>query len=140
MQRIVYISTARQILTGMELDGILIKSRRNNRAVGVTGLLVSGGRRFLQTLEGPDHAVEQVFRRIEQDARHFAVVILSRAAIAERSFGEWAMGHCGGGATASESGGDLADAMSAVARADRRRQHARLFRGVRAPAHRRLIR
>lgn len=97
MQRIVYISTARQALTASELDGILVTSRRNNRAVDVTGLLVSGGRRFLQTLEGPDHAVEQVFRRIEQDARHFAVVILSRTSIDQRSFGDWAMGHCGGG-------------------------------------------
>jgi len=110
MQRIVYISTTRNILTSTELDEILVKSRRNNRAVGVTGLLISGGRRFLQTLEGPDHAVEAVFRRIEQDPRHFAVVMLSRAPIAERSFGDWAMGHCGGGNTGSSA--ELADTLA----------------------------
>lgn len=100
MQRIVYISTARQNLRRAELDQILVTSRRNNEAVGVTGLLVTGGRRFLQTLEGPERAVEQVFQRIEQDPRHFAVVILSRSPIEQRSFGGWAMGHCSGGAVA----------------------------------------
>lgn len=101
MQRLIYISTARQPLTTRELDGILNTSRRNNRAVGVTGLLVTGGRRFLQTLEGPEEAVEGVFRRIESDPRHFAIVLLSSAMIERRSFGDWAMGHCGGGAAGS---------------------------------------
>lgn len=100
MQRIVYISTARKELGRAELDRIVVTSRRNNELVGVTGLLVSGGRRFLQTLEGPEEAVEQVFQRIEQDPRHFAVVILSRSPIDQRSFGSWAMGHCSGGVSA----------------------------------------
>lgn len=101
MQRIVYISTARQMLANRDLVDILATSRRNNRAAGVTGLLITGGRRFLQTLEGPDQAVHTVFRRIEQDPRHFAIVTLSRTAIERRTFGDWDMGHCDGGATGS---------------------------------------
>ncbi len=110
MQRIVYISTARRILTGAELDGILAISRRNNRGVGVTGLLISGGRRFLQALEGPDHAVEVVFRRIEKDDRHLGVVIMSRAPIETQSFSGWDMGYCGGGNT--DCGGRVSDAIA----------------------------
>ena len=93
MQRILYISTARDGFDEAALDGILRSSRRNNAAVGVTGLLVVGGRRFLQVLEGPEEAVASVFERISRDPRHFAVVRLSRKTIETRTFGEWAMGY-----------------------------------------------
>lgn len=97
MQRIIYISSARAPLGSAELDGILRTSRRNNAAVGVTGMLVVGGKRFLQTLEGPDAAVEQTFARIKRDIRHYAVVTLSRKSIDQPSFGDWSMGYRTGG-------------------------------------------
>jgi hypothetical protein len=93
MQRILYISTARETLADATLTEILRVSRRNNAAVGVTGLLVVGGRRFLQVLEGPEAAVTTVFERIARDPRHFAVVKLSRKEIETRTFGEWSMGY-----------------------------------------------
>ncbi|WP_010164122.1 BLUF domain-containing protein [Sphingomonas sp. PAMC 26617] len=93
MQRILCISTAREKLDAIELDSILKVSRRNNAAVGVTGLLVVGGRRFLQVLEGPDDQVAAVFDRISRDDRHFAVVKLSKKTVETRLFGEWAMGY-----------------------------------------------
>ena len=93
MQRILYISTARSDFDPAALDGILRASRRNNAAAGVTGLLLFGGRRFLQALEGPEPAVAGVFDRIARDPRHFAVVKLSRKTIETRMFGEWAMGY-----------------------------------------------
>jgi hypothetical protein len=98
MQRLMYISTTRRPLPATDLGAILAASRRNNAKVGVTGLLVAGGRRFLQVLEGPDYAVETLFRRIEEDRRHHAIVILSRMEIAAPSFRHWAMGYCCGGA------------------------------------------
>lgn len=97
MRRLIYISSTRTPFTPSELDEILRISRRNNAAVGVTGLLVAGGRRFLQVLEGPDAAIDIVFARIKQDKRHHAVVILSRTEIAEASFGQWSMGYAHGG-------------------------------------------
>jgi hypothetical protein len=114
--RLIYISTARSELSAAELEGVLRASRRNNAAVGVTGLLVVGGRRFLQALEGPADAVAQTYDRIKADGRHFAAVTLDNRPIAERSFPDWAMGE--------------AD------RADRRSHHARVFCGVRQEARR----
>jgi hypothetical protein len=70
----------------------LSASRRNNRRVDVTGLLIVGGRRFLQVLEGPQEAVQQTLGRIAEDPRHFAIVELSNRAITTRSFSRWAMG------------------------------------------------
>jgi len=91
--RLIYISTARSELSKTELEAILRSSRRNNAAAGVTGLLIVGGRRFLQALEGPASAVTQTYDRIKADGRHFAAVTLDSRAIAERSFAGWAMGH-----------------------------------------------
>jgi len=91
MHQLVYISTARQALTEGALQSILEVSRRNNGPVGVTGLLVGGGRRYLQALEGPDQAVLDTYARIRGDDRHFALVLLSCRRVEERSFGNWAM-------------------------------------------------
>jgi hypothetical protein len=90
-------------MTPAELDSVLRVSRRNNKAADVTGLLVVGGRRFLQALEGPEAAVMATFERIRADPRHFAVVILSRSTIEQRQFGEWAMGYQPGAALGTEA-------------------------------------
>ena len=92
MLQIVYISTAQPDFTSAELRKVLDASRRNNQAVGVTGLLVAGGPRFLQALEGPDEAVLDTFARIKADPRHRAVVKLSSKPVDARQFGDWSMG------------------------------------------------
>ena len=100
MIRLVYISTAREILSTASLGELLRVSRANNVACDVTGLLIVGGRRFLQALEGPASSVDATFERIKRDPRHFATVILSRKDVDDRQFGMWSMGH----QTASVSG------------------------------------
>jgi len=102
MLQIVYISTVRQRLSDRELEEVLLKSRLNNARWGVTGLLVCGGRRFLQALEGPSEAVAATYERIKADARHFAVVPLSIKQVEERQFGTWSMGYEAGGDAASQ--------------------------------------
>lgn len=104
MHRILYISTARVPLSDREVETILAASRRNNRRADITGLLVVGGRRFLQVLEGPEDAVKVTFARISQDDRHYAVVELSNKPIAARSFARWAMGF--------QRGGDVAENLT----------------------------
>ena len=112
MIRLLYISTARLPLTPAEIESILRVSRRNNADVGVTGLLIAGGRRFLQALEGPEDAVQATFDRIAADPRHFAVVSLIRAPIAARQFPAWSMGHQPGGAF--DRTGSAAQAVEAL--------------------------
>lgn len=91
MLQIVYLSTATPGLVAQDIARILIKSRGNNRADDITGLLYHDGKRFLQALEGSDAAVERVFARILVDPRHSDVRLLSRRPIDEREFGTWAM-------------------------------------------------
>lgn len=102
MQRIHYISTARAILSPTELDILLARARARNAAVGVTGLLVVGGRRFLQVLEGPEDAVSSIYNRIVEDRRHFAVVTLSAKTVDTRAFEQWSMGFERGGRTGDD--------------------------------------
>lgn len=97
MIRLLYISTARQQPTPDSLADILRASRRNNAAAGVSGLLIVGGRRFLQALEGPELAVRTTFDRISRDPRHFAVVQLAHEQINDRQFAQWSMGAQVGG-------------------------------------------
>jgi hypothetical protein len=88
MLQLVYISTT---VDKPGNDEILRTSRRNNARDGLTGLLYSDGKRFLQALEGPVEKVEAAYSRIKADPRHRAPVILSQRNVASREFGPWEM-------------------------------------------------
>ena len=92
MRQILYVSSK---APGHEVSigNILMVSRRNNDAAGVTGLLYTDGVRFLQVLEGDRATVDRTFDRIRADPRHHAVVVLSDREVTEREFGNWAMAH-----------------------------------------------
>lgn len=97
MRQLVYISTARApVIDDALLEAILSASRRNNDAAGISGLLLAGGRRFLQALEGPDDAVAETYDRIKADPRHFAFVMLADKPIDTPEFGEWSMAYTQG--------------------------------------------
>ena len=112
MIRIIYISTARTEILPKELEAILRISRRNNRFVGVTGLLIGGGRRFLQLLEGPGDAVMETYDRIKADERHFAAVLLSKTHVTERIFADWDMGFQPAGSVNGD--GSVADDVASM--------------------------
>ncbi len=92
MYQLVYVSTAAWQLSLQDLNAILDASRRNNRRLGVTGLLLHLDNGFLQVLEGPKEAVLGVFATIERDGRHTHPRVLVRRETAERLFGDWSMG------------------------------------------------
>lgn len=112
MRRLLYISTSRTPILPADIERILRVSRVNNAAAGVTGLLVVGGRRFLQALEGPDDAVRETYERIRVDPRHFAAVVLADQAITGRAFPGWNMG-CQPGAPLTGQG-RVADDVAAL--------------------------
>jgi hypothetical protein len=97
MLQIAYISTAKSNVDQALLDSILSVSRRNNAVAGVSGLLVSGGRRFLQVLEGPDQAVLTTYARIQADPRHRGFVLITCQSVTEPAFGDWSMAYREGG-------------------------------------------
>lgn len=92
MLQLVYISSARELITEATCRDILSVSRKNNQRDGISGLLVAGQRRFLQALEGEPDAVRAAYQRICKDPRHYACVLLGEHYIDNRLFGAWEMG------------------------------------------------
>ncbi|MBK1725098.1 BLUF domain-containing protein [Thiocystis violacea] len=90
--RLIYRSTCTDtFITNEALRALVSKSAENNRALGVTGLLVLSGDQFLQVLEGPDEAVNDLYARIIHDARHHHLRLISYEPIAENYFDDWGM-------------------------------------------------
>ncbi|MDG2535197.1 BLUF domain-containing protein [Sphingomonas sp. HITSZ_GF] len=107
MLQLLYISSARRNEV-IDLDQLLAQAQRNNARDEITGLLYTDGRRFLQALEGPKTAVEDVFLRIIADPRHHALVLLSRRETTRREFGEWSMARRSFQETQDQFGGRIA--------------------------------
>ena len=98
MKFIVYVSQAWKPFESGELRDLLKHSRKRNDADGITGLLVYRYNEdfdrgnFLQILEGPEDAIEDVWRRISGDKRHHTIVVIEEGSMDERSFADWSMG------------------------------------------------
>lgn len=88
---LVYMSVAADAMTDADLVAMLREARLRNEALGVSGLLLAKGGRFLQVLEGPTWSVADRFDAIERDPRHREVKTLSREAVDTRRFDGWAM-------------------------------------------------
>jgi hypothetical protein len=90
--RLMYVSRAVPAVDHEELLSILRKSKANNPALGVTGVLCYSEGTFLQVLEGGRSAVNRLYNRIAADPRHTQVELLSYEEIGERRFAGWSMG------------------------------------------------
>ena len=90
--RLLYASRAADNVSQEELLKILSQSKANNPESGITGVLCSSGRIFLQVLEGGRMQVNALYNHIAADPRHKDVVILSYEEISERKFSGWSMG------------------------------------------------
>ncbi len=90
--RCLYASRPAAPLTADVLNSILDQSRKNNPALGVTGLLCASDDVFMQVLEGGRDEVCELYNTIVRDKRHQHVRLLSYEEITERMFGNWTMG------------------------------------------------
>ena len=90
---LVYVSAADRGLRGVDLQTLLVQSRRNNEANDVTGLLLYRAGTFLQFLEGAEAVVEGVFAAIAADERHHDVVLVRRREQPARQFPSWSMAY-----------------------------------------------
>ncbi len=91
--QLLYISHLAKGIGPVELGNILVTSRKNNEKADVTGALCYSQNGFLQCLEGPADAVNELYRRIMRDDRHVDVMLLDYRDVDERSFGQWRMAY-----------------------------------------------
>jgi hypothetical protein len=75
-----------------EVTRLADDAAERNRALGVTGMLMSSGGIFYQVLEGPADEVDKLFRKIAADPRHKDVLVLTmQEQVEDRQFPSWAM-------------------------------------------------
>ena len=92
--RVVYISTVVAPFNEDELRRLVEKASKANAAIDITGMLCYNAGDFLQILEGPPAAVEELLEIISRDPRHLMVQILHRGSCTTRLFPDWAMELC----------------------------------------------
>jgi len=97
MHQMIYTSEAAAGLTSDDLFRIIEQSARNNPNAGITGFLIYRGGRFLQLVEGPLMALEELIETLQHDPRHRDLVVTSKLAIAQRSYPRWRMKRVGDG-------------------------------------------
>jgi hypothetical protein len=91
--RLVYRSHSRIGTTEskQQLGEIFSVARSANKKLGVTGALLINDDQFVQTLEGPEPTVRDLYAKISRDRRHEHVELLESGDVAGRVFGKWAM-------------------------------------------------
>ena len=73
------------------LEDMVAKANNKNQSSDVTGILLFDGLHFCQLLEGPRDAVQSIYDRICQDARHHNLVELMHDFAPTRRFGKVGM-------------------------------------------------
>lgn len=97
LETIAYVSRSR-ISEGdpaREIDAIVSASVLNNKARGVTGVLIFSGLHFLQVLEGTHDQLSSLVAKLSQDTRHEEIIVIAQHEISERRFPDWSMQYAG---------------------------------------------
>ncbi len=92
MHAIAYVSTASDDFTHGDLAGIVGDYRRNNEALGITGVLLHCDGNFMQYIEGPEEAVRATYERLLGCELHHQVNEILNQPIERREFAEWTLG------------------------------------------------
>ncbi len=91
MLSVTYVSSATRLLGEPELIDLLTSVRPKNDRLGLTGMLLYRDGNIIQTLEGPDDAVESTYATIAADSRHKGILMLINEQMSERRFPDWSM-------------------------------------------------
>jgi hypothetical protein len=93
MYQLTYCSIARPGLNHADIKAILNTSLNFNAANNITGCLLCYNDEFIQILEGKKLIVKKLYDKIEQDARHFSVIVMSEEEARQRIFLNWSMAY-----------------------------------------------
>lgn len=91
MYFLIYRSEAVKEMSEDDLRILLAQSREHNRRIGITGMLLFFGNKFLQLLEGDREEVTRLYAAISTDRRHKRVITLKEGDATKRIFPNWSM-------------------------------------------------
>jgi hypothetical protein len=69
------------------------ESKKNNRLLGITGVLLYFNGSIIEVLEGKEEHVKKLYTTICQDTRHSHLIQLYAGPIKKRYFPDWFMGY-----------------------------------------------
>ena len=90
LKQVIYVSEITDTSSD-SLTDIYDISQKNNSESGISGCLLIGSNSYLQLLEGPESAVENLYSKIKVDSRHKKVEKLFEQHIEEKLFPSWSM-------------------------------------------------
>ena len=90
LKQVIYVSEKTDS-SDSNLTKIFDISEKNNPEKGISGCLLIGSNSYLQFLEGPSEAVEELYSKIKTDRRHTNVKKLHDQRIEEKLFSSWSM-------------------------------------------------
>ena len=91
IRALVYVSQKSERLSGHSLSALVAGAAQFNATVGVTGILLFDGQRFLQYLEGPQEGIEAAFSRVRDAKSHGELMVLANGIVGSRFFPSWSM-------------------------------------------------
>tara|TARA_B100001750_G_C15373693_1_gene528656 strand:+ start:408 stop:812 length:405 start_codon:yes stop_codon:yes gene_type:complete len=71
---ICYVSTANKELSKSDISLLFKTVRQKNDILGVTGILMFSEGNFFQIMEGEHHTINDIFKNIKVDPRHYNVI------------------------------------------------------------------
>ena len=90
LKQVIYVSEKTDS-SDSSLTKIFDVSEKNNPEKGISGCLLIGSNSYLQFLEGPSLAVEELYSKIKTDSRHTNVKKLHDRRVEEKLFSSWSM-------------------------------------------------
>ena len=90
LKQVIYVSKKTDFSDHI-LTNIFDTSAKNNPEKGISGCLLIGSNSYLQFLEGPSLAVEELYSKIKIDSRHTNVKKLHDQSSKEKLFPSWSM-------------------------------------------------
>ncbi|MEZ0607049.1 BLUF domain-containing protein [Fibrella sp. WM1] len=90
---ITYFSSAVESTSEQDIIDIVELSRVKNARLNITGVLLYINGSIVQVLEGPQPALEDLYKSIQADVRHTNVRAVISQPINQRLFSHWYMGY-----------------------------------------------
>jgi hypothetical protein len=94
LKSLVYVSSAAQTLSQLDIDHLLLSARERNKKYNVTGVLLYIGGNFMQYIEGTVDNVEFIYEIIKANPLHNGLIQLLYRSIECRDFEGWEMAYC----------------------------------------------
>jgi len=112
--RLIFSGSLSAVPSPAQLNAFLGDSRSRNRRNGLCGAMVLMGRDFLQIIEGPEAAVEQMYDQLSSQSHRYGLVLVARHLINAPLFGQWHLGLIQPPPPGEESGQGMPPTMAEV--------------------------